>query len=546
MAQDSAEFDFIVVGAGAAGCVLANRLTASGRHSVLLLEAGGEDSSPWIHIPLGYGKHFSNPKVNWLYRSEGDPRTDGRAILQPRGKVLGGSSSINGLLYMRGQREDYDRWRDLGNAGWSYAAVLPYFRKAEDQQRGANEFHGVGGPLAVSDPPEPHPLSDAFLAAAAESGYRLNPDFNGAAQEGFGYNQWTLRNGLRSSAATAYLRPARRRGNLRVITRAHATRILFANGRATGVEYLRGGSLGSAAARREVIAAGGSFNSPQLLQLSGVGPASLLQGLGIGVVADLPGVGMNLQDHYTGRFNYECNEASTLNDVVRNPLKGLAAVLRYAFLRKGPLTMGASHATGFIRADPASVTPDIQTSISIFSADKAGDPLHPFSGFSLAARLLRPESRGSVLIRSTDPLQHPAIRPNYLSAEKDCLVLLAGMKVARRLAGAAALRRYIVREHDPGPACATDDDLLDFLRRRGGIAYHPVGTCKMGNDPAAVVDDRLRVRGLQALRVVDASVMPTLVSGNTHAPTIMVAEKGADMILEEAAGSPQRGGAAGV
>ena len=527
-------FDFVVIGAGAAGCVLANRLTASGRHSVLLLEAGGKDSNPWIHIPLGYGKLFTNPKVNWLYTCEPEAATGNRRIAQPRGKVLGGSSSINGLLYIRGQREDYDCWRDLGNAGWGYADVLPYFRKSEDQQRGADEYHGVAGPLSVSDPSEPHPLCDAYLAAADECGYRRNPDFNGATQEGFGYNQWTLRKGFRSSAATGYLRPARRRGNLTVITRAHATRILFSGKRATGVEYLRAGNPGSATARREVIVAGGSFNSPQLLQLSGVGPAALLQGFGIRVVADLPGVGMNLQDHYTGRMIYECTGAFTLNDVVGSFWKGLAAALRYAFLRKGPLTMGASYVTGFVRTDPLAATPDIQTSITLFSADKAGDRLHDFSGFSLAARLLRPESRGSVLIQSTDPLQPPAIRPNYLAAEKDCAVLLAGMKVTRRLAATAAMRRYIVREHDPGSSCTSDADLLDFLRLRGGIAYHPVSTCKMGNDAAAVVDDRLRVRGLDGLRVVDASIMPTLVSGNTHAPTIMIAEKGADMILQDA------------
>jgi len=525
-------FDFVVVGAGAAGCVLAARLTESGRHSVLLLEAGGKDSSPWIHIPLGYGKHFTNPEVNWLYASEPQAGAGNRRIGQPRGKVLGGSSSINGLLYIRGQREDYDRWRDLGNAGWGYADVLPYFRKAEDQQRGPDEYHGVGGPLSVSDPSEPHALADAWLAAAEECGYRRNADFNGAAQEGFGYNQWTLRKGLRSSAATAYLRPARRRGNLRVVTRALATRILFSGRRATGVEYRRGGILGRATARREVIVAGGSFNSPQLLQLSGVGPASLLRDLGIPIVADLPGVGMNLQDHYTARLAYECTGASTINDVVGSLGKGLAAAVRYAFLRKGPLAMGSSYATGFIRADPASVTPDIQTSISLFSSDKAGDKLHDFPGISLAARLLRPESRGSVVIQSADALQAPAIRPNYLSAEKDCAVLLAGVKATRRLAETAAMRRYVVREHDPGPSCASDADLLDFLRLRGGIAYHPVGTCKMGNDASAVVDDHLRVRGIQGLRVVDASIMPLLVSGNTFAPTIMIAEKGADMILE--------------
>jgi choline dehydrogenase len=527
-------FDFIVAGAGAAGCVLANRLTGSGRHSVLLLEAGGEDSSPWIHIPLGYGKHFTNPAVNWLYASEPQAGAGNRRIGQPRGKVLGGSSSINGLLYIRGQREDYDRWRDAGNAGWGYADVLPYFRKAEDQQRGADEYHGVGGPLSVSDPAEPHPLADAWLAAAEECGYRRNRDFNGATQEGFGYNQWTLRKGFRSSAATAYLRPARRRANLTVLTRAHATRVLFTGTRATGIEYLRGGSLYSATARREVILAGGSFNSPQLLQLSGIGPGPLLQEFGIGVVADLP-VGCNLQDHYTARLAYECTGGWTINEVVGNFWKGLAAAARYALFRSGPLAMGSSYATGFIRADPASSTPDVQTSISLFSSDRAGDKLHSFPGFSLAARLLRPESRGTVFIQGTDPLRPPAIRPNYLSSEKDCAVLLAGVKAMRRLTRTAALRPYIVREHDPGASCASDADLVDFLRLRGGIAYHPVGTCRMGADAAAVVDDRLRVRGIAGLRVVDASIMPTLVSGNTFAPTVMIAEKGADMILADAA-----------
>jgi choline dehydrogenase len=527
-------FDFIVIGAGAAGCVLANRLTASGRYSVLLLEAGGEDSSPWIHIPLGYGKHFTNPAVNWLYQSEPQVGAGNRRIGQPRGKVLGGSSSINGLLYIRGQREDYDRWRAAGNAGWGYADVLPYFRKAEDQSRGADEYHGVGGPLSVSDPAEPHPLADAWLAAAEECGYPRNPDFNGATQEGFGYNQWTLRRGFRSSAATAYLRPARRRGNLTVVIRAHATRLLFSDMRATGVEYLRGSTLHSATAFREVIVAGGSFNSPQLLQLSGIGPAPLLQGFGIPVVADLP-VGLNLQDHYTARLAYECTGASTINDVVGTFWKGFGAALRYAVFRSGPLAMGSSYATGFIRADPASLSPDVQTSISLFSSDKAGDKLHGFPGFSLAARLLRPESRGSVAIQGTDALQAPAIRPNYLSSEKDCAVLLAGVKAMRRLAGTAAMRPYIVREHDPGSSCASDADLMDFLRLRGGIAYHPIGTCKMGNDASAVVDGRLRVRGIGGLRVVDASIMPTLVSGNTFAPTVMIAEKGAEMILQDSA-----------
>ena len=480
-ASDS--YDFVVIGAGAAGCVLANRLSASGRHSVLLLEAGGEDSSPWIHIPLGYGKHFTNPAVNWLYSSEPQAGAANRRIAQPRGKVLGGSTSINGLLYIRGQHEDYDRWRDLGNAGWGYADVLPYFRKSEDQQRGADEYHGTGGPLSVSDPPEPHPLADAYLAAAEECGYRRNPDFNGATQEGFGYNQWTIRRGFRSSAATGYLRPARRRANLRVITRAHATRILFSGKRATGVEYLRDGIPGSATARVEVLVAGGSFNSPQLLQLSGVGPASLSQRFGIGVVADLPGVGMNLQDHYTARMVYECTEPFTLNDVVGSFPKSVVAALRFAFLRKGFLAMGQSYATGFIRADPAAATPDIQTSITLFSADKAGDKLHRFPGFTLAARLLRPESRGSV----HDPERRSA------AAARDRAQLPHVRKGLRGPAGGDQGDAAPDGDRRDAPLCRARARSRPRVherrgphgfsaRRAAGSRSIPVGTCKMGSD----------------------------------------------------------------
>jgi len=533
--QDADAFDFVIIGAGSAGCVLANRLTESGRHRVLLLEAGGEDRNLWIHIPLGYGKNFTNPNVNWLYTSEQEAATGNRRISQPRGKVLGGTSSINGLVYIRGQREDYDRWRQLGNAGWGYDDVLPYFRKAEDQQRGADAYHGVGGPLTVSDPSEPHPLCEAYIAAAEQCGYPRNPDFNGARQEGFGYVQVTLRNGLRSSTATGYLRQARRRKNLSVITRAHATRILFSGKSATGVEFLHRGQQRSVNARCEVILAGGAFNSPQLLQLSGLGPAALLRDFGIGVIADMPAVGANLQDHYNGRFVYQSTEAFTLNDVVNNFGRGVLEALRYLFMRKGFLTMGASYAAGFLRTDPAVPTPDIQMGLMLFSADKAGADLHRFSGFTMLVRLLRPESRGTVLIQSADPLHAPAIRPNYLATAKDCEVLLAGMKAVRRIADTPAMRRYIAREIEPGASCANDEDMLDYLRRRGGISYHPVSTCRMGNDAAAVVDERLRVHGVQGLRVVDASIMPTIISGNTNAPTIMIAEKGAEMILQDTA-----------
>ena len=528
-----AEFDFIVVGAGSAGCVLANRLTASGRHTVLLLEAGGEDDDRWIHIPLGYGKHFSNSKVNWLFTSEADEKTGSRRILQPRGKVLGGTSSINGLVYVRGQREDYDGWRDLGNTGWGYSDVLPYFRKAEDNQRGADEYHGVGGPLSVSDPADSHPLCEAFFEAAEACGYVRNPDINGAKQAGFGYNQVTQRRGRRCSTAVAYLRPARKRSNLHVTTDAHATRILFSDRRAVGVEYVRGGRREAARAHTEVILAAGAFNSPQLLQLSGLGPAALLRELDIPVLHDMPAVGANLQDHYNGRLVFESAEAFTLNDVVSHPLRKLREGLRYYLMRKGFLTMAASTATGFVSTDPRSSRPDVQIGLVLYSADKIGDALHPFSGFTLLVRLLRPESRGTVFITSADPLAAPAIRPNYLATSKDCETLVAGMKVTQRLVDAPALRRYVARAYEPERALAGDDEWLQYLRTRGGISYHPVGTCRMGSDPHAVVDERLRVRGFEGLRVVDASIMPTLISGNTNAPTIMIGEKGADMILAD-------------
>ncbi len=529
-----AEFDFIVVGAGSAGCVLANRLSASGRHSVLLLEAGGEDDDRWIHIPLGYGKHFSNPKVNWLYKSEADEKTGSRSIAQPRGKVLGGTSSINGLVYVRGQHEDYDDWRDLGNAGWGYGDVLPYFRKAEDNQRWANEYHGVGGPLCVSDPSEPHPLCEAFFDAAEACGYPRNPDFNGATQAGFGYNQVTQRRGRRCSTAVGYLRPARSRANLSVATDAHATRIVLSGKRAAGIEYLRGGTPQSAHARGEVILAAGAFNSPQLMQLSGLGPAAHLQALGIPLVADMPGVGANLQDHYNGRLVFECARAFTLNDVVGSPLRKLREGLRYYLTRKGFLTMAASTATGFVATEPGASRPDVQIGLVLYSTDKFGDTLHRFSGFTLLVRLLKPESRGTVLVKSADPLEAPAIRPNYLSAPRDGEILVAGMKIARRLVDAGPMRRYVARAHEPAQPFANDDEWLQYLRARGGISFHPVGTCRMGPDADAVVDERLRVRGVERLRVVDASIMPTLVSGNTNAPTIMIGEKGADMILEDA------------
>lgn len=529
-------FDYIIVGAGSAGCVLADRLTVSGRHRVLLLEAGGEDRNIWIHIPLGYGKLFTNAKVNWLYNSEPEPELNNRQIIQPRGKVLGGSSSINGLLYIRGQAQDFDHWRQLGNAGWSFDDVLPYFRQAEDQERGADDLHGTGGPLAVSDV-EPHPLCEAFIEAAQQVGLPRNDDFNGPTQEGAGYFQVTCRNGRRCSTARGYLRPARRRGNLAVVSGALTTRILFEGRRAVGVEYRQGDQIRTARAVGEVIVAAGAINSPQALQLSGLGPAALLQSMGIGVVADMPGVGADLQDHFQVRFNYRCSERITINDMMGSLRGRTAAGLRYAFQRKGFLTIGAGYAGGFFRTDPALPTPDVQVHFILFSADAVGQKLHPFPGFLASVCQLRPESRGHVRIKSADPRQPPAIQPRYLSASKDREVTIEGMQLLRRIMAAPALTRYIAEELAPGAQCTSDADLLAFARERGTTVFHPTSTCRMGADTSAVVDERLRVHGIQGLRVVDASIMPTVVSGNTNAAVVMIAEKGANMILADAKAS---------
>ena len=479
---DAGAFDYIIVGAGTAGCVLANRLTASGRHRVLLLEAGGKDRNIWIHIPLGYGKLFDNAKVNWRYSSEPEPELNNRQIIQPRGRVLGGSSSINGLLYVRGQAEDFDRWRQLGNAGWSFEDVLPYFRRSEDQERGADALHGVGGPLAVSDVSEPHPLCEAFIAAAQQAGFPRNDDFNGPTQEGAGYFQLTARNGRRWSTAVGYLREARRRPNLAIVSNALATRIVFSGRRATGVEYRQGETTRIAHANGEVIVAGGAFNSPQLLQLSGLGPAALLQPLGIDVVADMPGVGADLQDHFQVRMQYRCTEPITMNDVINNWRQRVGAGLRYILLRKGLLTIGAGYAGGFFRTSPAAATPDVQVHFIIFSADKVGARLHPFPGFIASVCHLRPESRGFVRIKSSDPRAAPAIQPRYLSARYDRDVMVAGMQLLRRIMSEPAMRRYIAEERAPGAHCTSDADLLAFARETGATIFHPTSTCRMGPD----------------------------------------------------------------
>ena len=528
------EFDYVIIGAGSAGCVLANRLSRDGNNSVLLLEAGPKDTNLWIHVPLGYGMLFKNKTVNWMYQTEPEPGLGGRTIFQPRGKVLGGSSSINGLLYVRGQHEDYDRWRQQGNSGWGYDDVLPYFRKAEHQQRGADDFHGGDGPLPVSDLGHPDPLSAAFIAAAAESGLPLNPDFNGASQEGAGFFQTTTRHGRRASTAVAYLRPAKGRKNLHVETSALAQRIVFDGRRAVAVDYHKAGALRTVRARKEILVCGGAYNSPQLLQLSGVGPAELLGKHGIDVVLDAPGVGHDLQDHMQVRIVMRCAKRITLNDIVNHPLRRILAGARYAAFRKGPLTIAAGTSGAFFKTDPRLATPDIQIHFLPFSTDKMGEKLHAFSGFSASVCQLRPESRGSLRIRSADPLAPPEIRINYLATEVDRTANVEGLKILRKILQAPALKSYVTEEVEPGVKVSTDEELLNFCRQRGSTVYHPTSTCRMGSDALAVVDQRLRVRGIEGLRVVDASIMPDLVSGNTNAATIMIAEKASDMILQDA------------
>ncbi|MGO8911308.1 MAG: GMC family oxidoreductase [Bradyrhizobium sp.] len=534
LSTELCEFDYVVVGAGSAGCVLANRLSADGKNSVLLLEAGPRDTNLWIHVPLGYGRLFKEKTVNWMYQTEPEPELNGRSVFQPRGRVLGGSSSINGLLYIRGQHEDYDRWRQHDNDGWGYDDVLPYFRKAEDQQRGADDFHGTGGPLPVSDLGHPDPLSAAFIAAAAETGLPVNPDFNGASQEGAGFFQTTTRYGRRASAAVAYLRSAKGRNNLRVETSALAQRVVFDGRRAVAVEYRQGGILKTARARKEILISGGAFNSPQLLQLSGVGPADLLRKHGIDVVLDAPGVGHDLQDHMQVRVVMRCSQPITLNDIVNNPVRKILTGLQYATFRTGPLTIAAGTSGAFFRTNPRLATPDIQIHFLPFSTDKMGEKLHPFSGFTASVCQLRPESRGSLRIRSADPAAPPEIRINYLSTEVDRTANVEGLKMLRKILQAPALRPYVVEEVDPGAKAVSDEALLAHCRARGSTIYHPTSTCRMGNDPLAVVDQRLRLRGIEGLRVVDASVMPDLVSGNTNAVVIMIAEKASDMILADA------------
>jgi choline dehydrogenase len=537
----TASFDYVIVGAGSAGCVLANRLSADGRHTVLLLEAGPPDSYPWIHIPIGYAKTMFNPTVNWCFYTEPDPGMNGRRIYWPRGKTLGGSSSINGLISIRGQRQDYDRWAAAGNSGWSYADVLPYFRRLEHASFGDPAFHGTNGPLWCSPIGRRHELIEAIIAGAGELGIPRNDDFNGAHQEGAGYYHLSTKGGRRCSTATAYLRPARRRANLRVETRARATRLLFDGKRADGVIYRQRGEELTARARREILLCAGAVQSPQLLQLSGVGAPSLLHRFGIPTVHELGGVGENLQDHLQARVIFECTRPITTNDELRSWWRMMKMSVEYGLTRGGPMAIGINQGGIFARAVADAVVPDVQFHVATLSSDMAGSPTHPFSGFTMSVCQLRPESRGSVRIQSIDPLQPPAMQPNYLSTTNDRATLIGGIRLARRLAATRALAPYVKAEYRPGAAAQSDDDLLEFAKNTGGTIFHPSGTCKMGDiegDSLAVVDRELKVHGVSALRVVDCSVMPVLVSGNTNVPVVMIAEKAADHILA-AAGAPR-------
>ena len=534
------EFDYVIVGAGTAGCVLASRLTEDGQATVLLLEAGGSDLSIWIQMPIGYGRTFFDKRINWMYDTEPVAGLGGRRSYWPRGKVVGGSGSINAMVYVRGQPRDYEDWKALGNSGWGWDDVLPYFKKSEDFDR-ASAYHGKGGPQHVTDiSPHVHPICHSFIETAEGLGFPPTSDFNGTRPEGVGIYQINTRGGWRASTANAFLHPALKRKTLKLRTKALATRILFEGKRAVGVEYSRGGKSHQVRARREVILSGGAINSPQLLMLSGIGDPEQLQRVGITPLVAAKAVGRNLQDHLAVSYFYK-TRTPTLNDVLHPAIGKALAGLRYMFDRAGPLSLSVNQSGGFVRSDPAQRHVNLQLYFSPVSYTQT--PLSerkllnpdPFSAFLLSHNPCRPSSRGQLTLASADPATHPLIQPNYLSTQQDIDDVLAGNRLLRQIAQARPLADIITEEIIPGPGVDGDEGLLDDFRRRADTVYHPTSTCLMGPDPAsAVVDARLRVHGVQGLRVIDASVFPTITSGNTNAPTVMVAEKGAAMIIADA------------
>ncbi|MXQ10592.1 GMC family oxidoreductase [Microvirga makkahensis] len=527
-------FDYIIVGGGTAGCVLANRLTANSKNSVLMLEAGGTDSGFWISIPAGFSKLLTNAKYNWRFQTEPEENVYNRTIVVPRGKGLGGSTLINGMIFVRGQAQDYDLWAQMGATGWSFQDVLPYFKRLEAFEDGESELRGGSGPLHIVRVAERPPISEAFIEAAKQAGFPRNPDYNGASQEGFGYYQVNQHKGRRWSAADAYLRPALSRPNLKVQTLAHVTRINFEGRRAVGVRYRIGNEEREVRARAEVILAAGAVQTPHLLELSGVGDPGTLASAGIPVFHALPGVGNNYIDHFATRMNWRVKLPVTLNELTRGWRLGLA-VGQYFLTRKGILTYGTGLAHGFVKTRPELETPDVQYFFMHASYANAGErKLDREPGMTIGVTQLRPESRGSIHIKSPDPMAPPAIRPNFLSARTDQESLIGGMRIARRIIEQPAMDRYRAYEMNPGSNVNTDDEWLDFARRNGQTIYHAIGTCSMGKSPRAVVDERLRVHGLEGLRIVDASVMPAMVSANTAAAVMMIAEKGSDLVQADA------------
>jgi choline dehydrogenase len=533
-------YDYIIVGAGSAGCVLANRLSEDPSVKVLLLEAGGADARREIQIPAAFSKLFKGP-CDWAFYTEPEAQLGNRNLYWPRGKVLGGSSSLNAMIYIRGQRQDYDRWRDLGNPGWGYSDVLPYFKKSEDQERGASEYHGAGGPLHVSNLRSPNPLSEAFVEAAVQSGFKRNPDFNGSSQEGFGLYQVTQWQGRRHSAAAAFLHPIRRRPNLTIRTDVLVFDILFENRRAARVSFQDNGGSRQERAEREIILCAGAIGTPQLLMLAGIGPADHLRSLDIPVLYNLPGVGANLQDHPAVAIASECSQPLSLAGA-----ESLSSLFRYVATKRGPLTSNVGEAGGFFKTAPDLACPDVQYHFAPGYFVEHGFQQIKEHGYTLGPTLLHPHSRGSITLRSSNPLDAPLIRANYFADPRDVQAMVEGLKVARSVLAAEAFSKYRKRELLPGPEAKDDEALRAHIAKYGETLYHPCGTCKMGQDPTAVVDSELRVHGVEGLRVADASIMPTVPGGNTNAPTIMIAEKAADLIKRRTARAeeePQLAGA---